>query len=149
MSKELVKLALKELASSNPEDSIKLILNHKDCQHTTQVKFALHCAKDSLKFIDQAKEPAAYESSLKCTNLVEQWLNNPSSVSKEELEKAAQDASYASAYSAASAASAYSAYAAAYSATKDNKFKEYLHVLVLMVLKENGEHAETLELLYG
>ena len=110
----LITFSKAEASRENIEALLKGLANHR-----LAVKFALYCA-ESVK-VDQAKEPKLYEVTNKALTLVKAWLSNPNSVSKAELEKAANAANvaYVRAYAAANAtayATAYAAYAVAYAA---------------------------------
>ena len=103
------------LNSDNYQASIEIIL--KKCSHKTQVKFALHCAEGLEKYYDFEKYPEVKKTRAKCLELVANWLIDSSSVTKKDMETAANAA--ASAAYAASAA-AYAASAAAYAAYAAN-----------------------------
>ncbi len=87
-------------------DKILHLLNK--LPHQIQVSFALYCCND-------IKELIIDERSIKALIIVEKWLNNPASVSSQELQDAYAASASASAATAAAtaAASAYAAYAAA------------------------------------
>ena len=110
-----IKIALNTLNSSNYKESIQLIL--AECSHKTQVRFALYCNVDLDKYYDVKKDSKVYEARQKCIELINKWLIDDKSVSKEELKKIADAAYYA--YHAASNANnvAYNATYAAYYAT--------------------------------
>ena len=89
--------------------------------HSLLVYFCVEFADYALQNYSNEKIPEAEE----CISLVRKWIENPNSVSKEEL-NAAADAAYAAyaAYAAAAAADAAAADAAAADAKK-NKEKEF------------------------
>ena len=82
--------------------------------HSLLVYFCVEFADYALQNYEKKKIPKAEE----CISLVRKWIENPNSVSKEELNDAAVDAAYtAAAYAAYTAAYAANAANAAYTAT--------------------------------
>jgi hypothetical protein len=90
--------------------------------HELRVSFAVHCAEDCIdNYTFKDKQTLKH-----CIDLCKKWLINKNSVSKAELEAAANSANSAnSAYSAA-----YSAYSAANSAAYSAKMNEYYKYLL-------------------
>ncbi len=80
--------------------------------HKLQVRFALNCAIDAKIHLDKTDT-----SSLKCIELVEKWLKDPSSVSNAELTAYASTYSASYAAAASDAASTYSAAASAHASS--------------------------------
>ena len=93
--------------------SIRDILKSYEFSHKFYVQYAYSCALIAQEF---AKKPKP--ESIKCLELVKQWLNGKE-VSKENLKAAAYAAAYAAAAAANAAYDAYAAYAAAAYAAAD------------------------------
>ena len=95
--------------------------------HSLLIYFCIEFADYALQIYEKKRLPKTEE----CISLVRKWIENPNSVSKEELNDAAVDAAYtAAAYAAYTAAYAANAANAAYTATfaadaKKNKEKEF------------------------
>ena len=162
------------LNSDNYQASIKTIL--EKCAHKTKVRFALHCATDLEKYYDTEKYPEVKKTRAKCLELVVNWLLDSSSVTKKELDAAA-NAAYAVVYAAyavvyaahaahavvyaahAAHAVAYAAHAAAYAANAAGSYDESIkqahlkglfYYLVKLYLTETDKNfkEETFNLLY-
>jgi len=102
---------INNLKTYKPYEEIKALLTN--CTHKQKVQFALLAAKSAEEFYDKEEYPEVHSSRLKVFELLEKWLENPKSVNKKELDKAAK-----AAYWTADAAARAADYAAAKTANK-------------------------------
>ena len=104
-------LTLKFFGLSDDIEEYQDILSHQQI-----VSYAYKCACDAFKYIDKQKNPKTYLTSKKCLDLVQKWLKDNKSVSKEELKNTDAAACIANAVYVAAYATHYAANAAAYAA---------------------------------
>ena len=90
------------------EDEIKENLSHKQ-----SATWTYKCASSVVHLIENKESKSKADE---CLNLVDKWLNDSTSVTKEQLRDAASYAAYDAAYYAASNATSYAAFAASYAA---------------------------------